>query len=126
MLDKEVLCDLKIGTPINGNIVSYARVGLTASWPHIRLHYGGGIEYKYAKAWSAAGEYSGDTSSYQRTAAPSTTSKSRCKRARRWASRKRRTWFAGVRTGYGFHGDGLKSALRVAADFNAAPGWTRL
>jgi predicted NAD/FAD-binding protein len=39
---------------------------------------------------------------------------------------KRRTWFAGAWTGYGFHEDGLKSALRVAADFNAAPGWARL
>jgi predicted NAD/FAD-binding protein len=39
---------------------------------------------------------------------------------------KRRTWFAGAWTGYGFHEDGLKSALRVAADFDALPGWARL
>ena len=39
---------------------------------------------------------------------------------------KRRTWFAGAWTGYGFHEDGLKSALRVAADFNALPDWARL
>ncbi|CAD6523205.1 NAD(P)/FAD-dependent oxidoreductase [Paraburkholderia metrosideri] len=39
---------------------------------------------------------------------------------------KRRTWFAGAWTGYGFHEDGLKSALRVAADFDAAPGWAKL
>ncbi|GGP21158.1 NAD(P)/FAD-dependent oxidoreductase [Silvimonas iriomotensis] len=32
-----------------------------------------------------------------------------------------RTWFAGAWTGYGFHEDGLKSALRVAADFTAQP-----
>ncbi|NPT36075.1 NAD(P)/FAD-dependent oxidoreductase [Paraburkholderia xenovorans] len=36
---------------------------------------------------------------------------------------KRRTWFAGAWTGYGFHEDGLKSALRVAADFDALPAW---
>ncbi|MFM0226451.1 NAD(P)/FAD-dependent oxidoreductase [Paraburkholderia dipogonis] len=39
---------------------------------------------------------------------------------------KRRTWFAGAWTGYGFHEDGLKSALRVAADFDASPAWARL
>ncbi|HEX3635727.1 MAG TPA: FAD-dependent oxidoreductase [Paraburkholderia sp.] len=39
---------------------------------------------------------------------------------------KRRTWFAGAWTGYGFHEDGLKSALRVAADFNALPVWATL
>jgi predicted NAD/FAD-binding protein len=39
---------------------------------------------------------------------------------------KRRTWFAGAWTGYGFHEDGLKSALRVAADFDASPPWARL
>lgn len=39
---------------------------------------------------------------------------------------RRRTWFAGAWTGYGFHEDGLKSALRVAADFNALPAWATL
>jgi predicted NAD/FAD-binding protein len=39
---------------------------------------------------------------------------------------KRRTWFAGAWTGYGFHEDGLKSALRVAADFDVAPSWAKL
>ena len=38
----------------------------------------------------------------------------------------RHTWFAGAWTGYGFHEDGLKSALRVARDFDVAPAWTRL
>lgn len=33
------------------------------------------------------------------------------------------TWFAGAWTGYGFHEDGLKSALRVLRDFDAAPSW---
>lgn len=39
---------------------------------------------------------------------------------------KNRAWFAGAWTGYGFHEDGLKSALRVAADFGAAPAWASL
>jgi predicted NAD/FAD-binding protein len=38
---------------------------------------------------------------------------------------RRRTWFAGAWTGYGFHEDGLKSALRVAADFVALPRWAK-
>lgn len=37
----------------------------------------------------------------------------------------RRCWFAGAWTGYGFHEDGLKSALRVARDFGVAPDWAR-
>jgi predicted NAD/FAD-binding protein len=32
-------------------------------------------------------------------------------------------WFAGAWTGYGFHEDGLKSALRIAALFGALPSW---
>ncbi|WP_283780757.1 FAD-dependent oxidoreductase [Cupriavidus sp. U2] len=39
---------------------------------------------------------------------------------------KRRTWYAGAWTGYGFHEDGLKSALRVARDFGALPTWSKL
>ncbi|WP_199154693.1 FAD-dependent oxidoreductase [Chromobacterium sp. ASV23] len=35
-------------------------------------------------------------------------------------------WFAGAWTGYGFHEDGLKSGLRVAADFGLAPDWARI
>jgi uncharacterized protein len=38
----------------------------------------------------------------------------------------RRTWYAGAWTGYGFHEDGLKSALRVARDFGIAPKWATL
>jgi uncharacterized protein len=36
---------------------------------------------------------------------------------------KRRTWFAGAWTGYGFHEDGLRSALCVARDFGVEPAW---
>jgi predicted NAD/FAD-binding protein len=39
---------------------------------------------------------------------------------------KNRAWFAGAWTGYGFHEDGLKSALRVAADFGVAPSWAKV
>lgn len=34
-------------------------------------------------------------------------------------------WFAGAWTGYGFHEDGLNSALRVAAGFGLAPDWAK-
>ena len=37
-----------------------------------------------------------------------------------------RCWFAGAWTGYGFHEDGLKSALRVVQDFGLAPAWASL
>ena len=36
----------------------------------------------------------------------------------------RRTWFCGAWCGYGFHEDGLKAALRVAADFGVASPWS--
>ena len=39
---------------------------------------------------------------------------------------KNKVWFAGAWTGYGFHEDGLKSALRVVADFDALPSWARI
>jgi predicted NAD/FAD-binding protein len=35
-------------------------------------------------------------------------------------------WYAGAWTGYGFHEDGLKSALRIAAAFDVAPAWASL
>ncbi|WP_370459780.1 NAD(P)/FAD-dependent oxidoreductase [Aquitalea sp. LB_tupeE] len=38
---------------------------------------------------------------------------------------KRHSWFAGAWTGYGFHEDGLKSALRVAQDFVKLPDWAQ-
>ncbi len=39
---------------------------------------------------------------------------------------KHRAWFAGAWTGYGFHEDGLKSALRVIRDFGVTPDWASL
>lgn len=39
---------------------------------------------------------------------------------------KKRVWFAGAWTGYGFHEDGLKSALRIVNDFGLAPDWAKL
>jgi predicted NAD/FAD-binding protein len=35
-------------------------------------------------------------------------------------------WYAGAWTGYGFHEDGLKSALGIAAQFDLAPAWAVL
>lgn len=35
-----------------------------------------------------------------------------------------RIWFAGAWTGYGFHEDGLRSAVKVARSFGIAPPWT--
>lgn len=35
-----------------------------------------------------------------------------------------RAWFCGAWTGYGFHEDGLASAIRIAADFGVAPPWS--
>ncbi|MYN45879.1 FAD-dependent oxidoreductase [Pseudoduganella sp. FT93W] len=39
---------------------------------------------------------------------------------------KERIWFAGAWTGYGFHEDGLKSALRIARAYGVAPAWASL
>ena len=35
----------------------------------------------------------------------------------------RRTWFCGAWCGYGFHEDGLKSAMAVARDFGVQAPW---
>ncbi|GAB3249394.1 NAD(P)/FAD-dependent oxidoreductase [Chitinimonas naiadis] len=35
----------------------------------------------------------------------------------------KQTWFCGAWSGYGFHEDGLKSALRVARDLGVTPPW---
>jgi predicted NAD/FAD-binding protein len=34
-----------------------------------------------------------------------------------------RTWFCGAWCGYGFHEDGLKSALRILPDFEVEAPW---
>lgn len=34
-------------------------------------------------------------------------------------------WWAGAWTGYGFHEDGLRSAVNVATEFGCAPSWTK-
>ena len=36
---------------------------------------------------------------------------------------RRRSWFCGAWAGYGFHEDGLKAGLAVAADFGIAAPW---
>ncbi|MFX9097198.1 hypothetical protein ABTN72_19345, partial [Acinetobacter baumannii] len=36
---------------------------------------------------------------------------------------RRRLWFCGAWTGFGFHEDGLRSALRVARALGCAPTW---
>ena len=56
--------DVKFGMPVDGNIMPYGRVGFTGTWPDTRLHYGAGVEYKFARNWSVAGEYTGDTAHY--------------------------------------------------------------
>lgn len=38
---------------------------------------------------------------------------------------RRHTWYAGAWTGYGFHEDGLKSALQVAEAFDVLPDWAQ-
>ncbi len=59
--DAECL-DAKIGVPMN-NLMPYARLGFTGTWPNARLHGGLGLEYMFAKNVSVAGEWTTDTSS---------------------------------------------------------------
>jgi outer membrane immunogenic protein len=61
---KDAGIDAKVGMPIS-NVMPYARVGLTGTWPDTRLHYGAGVEYKVAKQWSVAGEWTADRAHYE-------------------------------------------------------------
>ena len=58
--------DLKFGMPFN-TIMPYARLGMTGSWPNARLHGGLGVEYKFAKQFSVAAEWTADSSSHDGT-----------------------------------------------------------
>ncbi|WP_434107815.1 outer membrane beta-barrel protein [Paraburkholderia caffeinilytica] len=58
--------DAKFGMPFN-QIMPYARVGFTSSWPENRLHWGLGVEYKFARHVSAVGEWTTDFSNQDGT-----------------------------------------------------------
>lgn len=51
--------DLKIGMPFS-MITPYARLGMTESWPNVRLYDGLGIEDKDIKQFSVAVERTAD------------------------------------------------------------------
>jgi outer membrane immunogenic protein len=59
---KDAGVDARIGVPIN-HLMPYARLGFTGTWPNARLHGGLGLEYKFARNLSIAGEWTADTSS---------------------------------------------------------------
>lgn len=58
--------DLKVGMPFN-TIMPYARLGMTGSWPNARVHGGLGVEYKFAKQFSVAAEWTADSSKHDGT-----------------------------------------------------------
>jgi outer membrane immunogenic protein len=58
--------DLKVGMPFN-LVMPYARIGVTGTWPNARLHGGLGVEYKFAKQFSVAGEWTADSCSHDGT-----------------------------------------------------------
>lgn len=58
---KDIGVDAKFGMPFN-QFMPYARVGLTGNKPDTRLHWGLGVEYKFAKQVSAVGEWTTDSS----------------------------------------------------------------
>ena len=58
--------DAKFGMPFN-QFMPYARVGVTTDWPSVRLHWGLGVEYKFARHVSAVGEWTTDTSNLNGT-----------------------------------------------------------
>jgi outer membrane immunogenic protein len=63
---KDAGIDAKVGVPIN-NLMPYGRLGFTGTWPNVRLHGGVGLEYKFAKNFSVAGEWTADSSSHDGT-----------------------------------------------------------
>jgi len=63
---KDAGADLKVGMPL-GNVMPYARMGLTGSWPDTRWHGGFGVEYKLHRQISLAGEWTSDSSRHEGT-----------------------------------------------------------
>lgn len=63
---KDAGIDLKAGMPFN-SLMPYGRLGFTGTWPNARLHYGIGLEYKLAKQWSIAGEWTADSNTHDGT-----------------------------------------------------------
>ncbi|KMZ13070.1 hypothetical protein BHUM_00441 [Candidatus Burkholderia humilis] len=60
---KDAGIDAKLGLPLN-HVMPYARIGFMGTWPDTCLHYGVGAEYKFAKQWSVAGEWTVDRAHY--------------------------------------------------------------
>jgi outer membrane immunogenic protein len=58
--------DAKFGIPFN-HWLPYARVGFTGTWPNARPHGGLGLEYKFTKNASVAGEWTADGGSHDGT-----------------------------------------------------------
>jgi outer membrane immunogenic protein len=63
---KDAGLDAKFGMPFK-QIMPYARLGFTGTWPNARLHYGLGVEYKFTKNISVAGEWTADSSNHDGT-----------------------------------------------------------
>jgi outer membrane immunogenic protein len=63
---KDAGIDAKFGMPFN-QFMPYARVGFTGGWPDARLHWGLGVEYKFARHVSAVSEWTTDTGSHDGT-----------------------------------------------------------
>ncbi len=56
--------DAKLGYAM-GNLMPYAKLGAAFTTPNTRVHGGLGLEYKFAPQWSAFGEWTADSSTYQ-------------------------------------------------------------
>lgn len=54
--------DMKLGSvDFDRNVMYYLKLGLAATYPGIRTHYGAGVEYKFRHQWGALAELTGDT-----------------------------------------------------------------